>query len=110
MQANIVTQKQLEFLKTFKRSHKKQQLLENALQDPELIKFFCEICHNYMERNISVSKNSNNKLKKFNKVFQKITAKKLSKKASKQFFLQYGRGILSLLAVPAISLITSLLS
>ena len=110
MQADTVTNKQLQFLKSFKRSHKKQKLLEEGLQDPELFQFFCDICYNYMERNISVNKTSNKKLKKYDKVFQKLINHKLSKKATKQFFLQYGRGIISLLAVPAISLITSLLT
>ena len=102
--------KQLEFLKTFKHSHKKQQLVEKALQNPESFKFLCEICHNFSLKNIPVTKNSNKKLEKFNKIFHKLSQKKLSKKATKQFFLQYGRGIISLLAVPAISLISSLLS
>ena len=102
--------KQLDFLRSFKRSHKKQQLIEKALQNPESFKFLCEICHNYTIKNIAVTKSSNKKLNKFNKVFHKLNQKKLSKKAAKQFFLQYGRGIISLLAVPAISLISSLLS
>ena len=85
-------------------------MIEQALQDPELFAFFCNICYNYKLKNIPVTKGSEKKLNKFYNVFQKLSDKKLSKNATKQFFIQYGRGIISLLAVPVISLITGLLS
>lgn len=98
----------LPFLKKLRccKGRQKGALISNLSTDQ--VKCLSECCHNVLKRNIPISKNHFEKLKKHKVVIRKIASKGLSLKAKKALIAQKG-GFLSSLLLPIISIAGSLL-